>query len=281
MRPWLIAFVAVVVVALGTIQVISTLALRDAAQPGSWVRFVPAQAAARADALDPRVPVPSALRVVLAREALAHGDVPTAERQIAVLPASRDRAELQGLLAERRGDDAAAVRAFLEAGAVDDLERHIAEVEKRGDLPAALRLQQATVERLRGDRTASGALPEAYYQLGLLEQTYAYTLPIAQRDADQQRSLQAYEAAVALAPFAERYLVAVGNEELNVGDVEKAQRSFERAREVDPSSVDAVAGLGDAAFRRGDVARARAYLVEAQRMNVAAPAVRRLAAEIK
>jgi len=245
------------------------------------VRLVPAAAAVRVDALDPRVPVPASLRIVFAREALAHGDVETAERQIAALPPSRDRAELSGLLAERRGDDPAAVRAFLAAGAVDDLERHIAEVEGRGDIAGALRLQQATVERLRGDATSSGALPEALYRLGVLEQSYAYTLPIARREPYQQRSLQAYEAAVALAPLAERYLVAAGNEDLNLGDIDRAQRYFERAREVDPISADALAGLGDAAYRRGDAARARAYLAEAQRLNAEAPAVRRLAAEIK
>jgi len=185
------------------------------------------------------------------------------------------------LLAERHGDNDAAVRAFLEAGAVDDLERHIGEVQRKGDLAAALRLQQATVDRLRGDRTASGALPEAYYRLGLLEQDLAYTLPIAQREPYQQRSLQAYETAVNLAPLAERYLVAAGNEELNLGDVARAVRYFERAREVDPTSVDAVAGLGDAAYRRGRVDQARAYLAEAQKMNASSPAVRRLAAEIK
>jgi tetratricopeptide (TPR) repeat protein len=281
MRPWLIALVAVVALVLGAIQVLSTLALRDAAQPGAWVRFVPADVAARVDALDPRVPVPPTLRIVFAREALARGDVEVAARQIAALPPSRDRAELSGVLAERRGDDGAAVRAFLEAGAVDDLERHIAEVQRRGDVAGALRLQAATVERLRGDRAASGGLPEAQYRLGVLEQTYAYTLPVARREPYQQRSLQAYEAAVALAPLAERYLVAAGNEELNLGDVERARRYFGRAREVNPTSVDAVAGLGDAAFRRGDVARARAYLGEAQKMDATAPAVRRLAAEIE
>jgi tetratricopeptide (TPR) repeat protein len=281
MRPWLIAVVAVVALVLGAVQVLSTLALRDAAQPGSWVRLVPADAAARVDALDPRIPLPAALRIVFAREALARGDVETAARQIAVLPPSRDRAELNGMLAERRGDNEAAVRAFLEAGAVDDLERHIAAVERGGDVGAALRLQQATVERLRGDRTASGALPEAYYGLGLLEQSYAYTLPIARRGPYQQRSLEAYESAVALAPFAERYLIAAGNQELNLGGLDRAERYFERARDVDPTSVDAVAGLGDAAYRRGRLDQARAYLAEAQKMNASAPAVRRLASEIK
>jgi tetratricopeptide (TPR) repeat protein len=263
------------------VQVLSTLALRDVAQSGAWVRFVPAAVAARVDALDPRVPVPSTLRIVFAREALAHGDVATAERQIATLPPSRDRAELTGLLAEKRGDETAAVRAFLEAGAVDDLERHIAEVQRRGDVAGALRLQEATVKRLRDDRTASGALPEAQYGLGVLEQRYAYTLPIARRAPYQRRSLQAYEAAVSLAPLAERYLIAAGSQELNLGDIARAERYFERARDVDPGSVDALAGLGDAAYRRGDLERARAYLAGAQKMDAAAPAVRRLAAEIK
>src|ERR1700694_4089100 len=156
MRPWLIAVAAVVALVLGAIQALSMLALRDAAQPGSWVLLVPARAAERVEALAPRIPIPTALRIVLARQALARGDLAVAARQIEALPPSSDRAELTGVLAERRGDNAAAVRAFLEAGAVDDLERHIADEERNGDVAGALRLQQATIQRLSGDRTSSG-----------------------------------------------------------------------------------------------------------------------------
>src|ERR1700680_3675762 len=64
MRPWLIAVIAVVALVLGAVQVLSTLALRDAAQPGSWVRLVPAGAAARGATLDPRSPLPAAVQVL-------------------------------------------------------------------------------------------------------------------------------------------------------------------------------------------------------------------------
>jgi tetratricopeptide (TPR) repeat protein len=280
MRVVLIGAGLVLALVLGAVQVVSSLALRDAAQPGSWVRLVPPATAARVDALDPRLPLPAPLRLVLAREALASGDVALAERQIAALQPSGDRAELLGLIAERRGDGAAAVRDFLDAGDALDLERLIAREQRSGNVTAALRLEHATIERLRSDRAQTGALPDAYYRLGLLEQDSAYRLPRAQRRPAEQRSLAAYEAAVALAPLAERYLIAAGNQELNLGDLDRAQRYFERARDVDPTSVDAVAGFGDLAYRRGRLDEARAYLATAQAMDAQAPAVRRLVDEL-
>jgi tetratricopeptide (TPR) repeat protein len=270
----------VLALVLGAVQVVSSLALRDAAQPGSWVRLVPAVTAARIDALDPRLPLPGPLRLVLAREALAAGDVALAERQIASLAPSGDRDELLGLIAERRGDSAGAVRAFLDAGDAPDLERLIDGEQRSGDLTGALRLEHATIGRLRADRAQTGALPEAYYRLGLLEQDAAYRLPRGARRPAEQRSLAAYEDAVALAPLAERYLIAAGNQELNLGDLDRAQRYFERAREVDPTSVDAIAGFGDLAYRRGRLDEARADLATAQAMDAQAPAVRRLVDEL-
>jgi len=272
--------IALSAIALGAIQVLSTLALRDAAQSGSWVRLVPAEAAARVDALDPRFPVPIALRIVIARQALARGDLAVAVRQIDALPPSRDRAELNGMLSERRGDNAAAVRAFLEAGDVDAVERHVAAEQKAGNLSAALRLQREMIARLHADPTSSGALPEAYYQLGLLEQSYAYTLPIDDRSQYQRQSLEAYESAVSLAPLAERYLIAAGNEELNLGDNERAELYFQRTREVAPTSAAAWAGSGDVAYRRGSIAQACADLAEARKLSPTMPAVRRLSAEL-
>jgi tetratricopeptide (TPR) repeat protein len=256
------------------------LALRDDAQPGSWVRLVPATVAVRVENLDPRFPLPAPLRIVFARDALAAGDVAGAERQIAALGRSRDRTELEALVAERRGDSAAAVRGFLDAGDAGDLERLIVEEQRAGRIDSALVLQEATIERLRTDRSASGALPEAYYRLGLLQQAQAYRLAPDGRRPDEERSLASYRSAIALAPLAERYLVAAGNEELNLGEYAGAERYFRRAHDVDPTSVDAITGFGDLACRRGQTAQAHAAFATASKMNAAAPSVRRLGAEL-
>ncbi len=281
MRLVIIAVCVVVVLLLGTVQVLSSLALRADAQPGSWVRLVPQAMATRVLRLDPRLPLPVPLRLVLAHDALADGDLALAQQHVAALAPSADKTEMIGLIAERRGDEDAAVRAFLEAGDAADLERHIARVQRSGDVAAALRLQTMTIERLRTDRTQTNALPEAYYRLGLLEQAFAYTLPIERRQRDQERSLAAYESAVALAPLAERYLVAAGNQALNLGDLRKAREFFRRAADVDPTSVDAVVGFGDLAYRSGKSEEARIYLRKAQAMNPSAPSVLRLAEELR
>lgn len=281
MRPVLIALAVVAVLVLGGVQVVSSLALRDAAQPGSWVRLVPAAIAARADDLNPRWPLPAPLRMVLARDALASGDLDVARRQIDALPQSRDRAELTALVAERRGDAAAAVSGFLDAGDAGDLERLIVAEQNAGNVDAALALQKAMIERLRGERFASSALPEAYYRLGLLQQAQAYQVPSGSREPYERRSLASYRSAIALAPFAERYLVAAGNEELNLGEYDRAERSFRRAHDVDPTSVDAITGFGDLACRRHDPEQARAQLATALKMNPEAPSVKRLVAELE
>jgi tetratricopeptide (TPR) repeat protein len=280
MRTFLIVVAAALALVLGALQVVSSLALRDAARPGSWVALVPKAAAERVDGLDGRWPLPAALRLVLARQALAHGDVATAERQLALLPRSHDRAALAGALAERRGDTAGAVRAFLEAGDVGDVERHIGEIERSGDLAAALRLQHALIGGLVNDPMQAASLPDAYYHLGLLEQNRSYTLRGAPARTAEMAALAAYQLAIAVAPFAQRYLVAAANQELNLGDLDRAQAYFQRAREADPTSVDAITGLGSLAHRRGREDEARADLAQARRMNPNAPAVQRLAREL-
>jgi tetratricopeptide (TPR) repeat protein len=277
MRVLLGALGVVLVLVLGSLQIVSSLALRDAAQAGSWVAVVPKATAAHVDELDGRWPLPPALRLVLARHALAGGEVALAERQIALLPASRDRTGLIGAVAERRGDTAGAVRAFLDAGDIAGLQRRIAALERSGDVAAALGLQRSMIERLRRDRSQTAALSESYYRLGLLEQSASYRLPVATRHASQVRALGAYEQAIAVAPFAQRYLIAAANQELGLGEFARAQTYLERAREADPTSVDAVAGLGDLAHRRGRDDEARAYLERARRMDPNAPAVRLLA----
>jgi tetratricopeptide (TPR) repeat protein len=276
----LVSLAVALMLVLGALQIVSSLALRDAARPGSWVALVPKTAAARVDELDARWPLPPALRLVLARQALAHDDVVSAERQVALLPASRERDALIGALAERRGDAAAAVDAFLAAGDIVDVERHIDGIQQSGDLAAALRLQHALIDGLRRDPVQAASLPEAYYHLGLLEASAASTLRGAAARAAELRALAAYVDAVAGAPFAQRYLLAAANQELAIGDLNRAHSYFLRAREADPTSVDAIAGLGSLAHRRGRDDEARAYLSQAHRMNPDALSVQRLARDL-
>ncbi len=275
----LLAIVAIVVLGVGlaTVQFVASVALRDDAQSPSWVRFVPPALATRVDELSPDLPLPAALRLVLARRALESGRLALAEEHLAHMDPSRDRDELVGLLAERGGDERAAVLAFLAAGDVAGVEERVAQLAATGRIDEALQLQRAVLARVQQDPAEAGALPEAYYRLAGLEQDAAYRLDSDARGPLERASATDYERAVALAPLEERYLIAAGNEQINLGDFDAALAYFRRVRDVDPNSVDALTGFGDVALRLGKTSEARAYLAQAKRLKPDADSVKRLA----
>jgi hypothetical protein len=279
MRPVAIALGVLLVLVLGGLQLVASLAVRDRAVAGSWLSFVPPAAAARVENLNPELPLPVSLRLLLARRALEDGDVTLAARRIALLPHSRERLALEGGLAEARGDASAAARAYLGAGELAGVDRLVADAERRGDPNRALALQREAVQRLRYDRTQSDISAEAYYRLGVLEQEASARLP--SRDprsrAHQLLSKKAYDEALVLAPFSQRYLIAAGSQELNLGDLDAAAKDYLLARNADPTSAVAYVGLGEVALRRGDAAGARAWLARARALVPADPAVLRLA----
>ena len=282
MRILAAVVLACLCIALGAVQALSSIALRAAAQPGAWSGFVPAELSARVDRLGPAVPLPPELHLVLAREALARGDVSLAERDAAGLPASRDRLVLEGGIAEARGDSNAAVRAYLQADDLSGLEHHIDELVTAGRVVEAVALERVLIARLAADRTQVDALAQAYFDLGRSEETRAYQIPVGQseRHAHEVAAGDAYAHALALAPLEERYLLAFGNQQLNLADLPAAERTFERARDVDPTSAEPLAGLGDVAFRQGDAAGARSYLARARALDPGSAAVRTLALKL-
>lgn len=282
MRPLVAAAIVLAVIALGTVQALSSIALRGSAQRGSWVGLVPAVVSAQVDRLLPGPPLPPALGLVLARSAVDAGDLDLAERDIARLSPSRDRSALTGRVAEARGDAAGAVADYLSADDVTGLERRIDELAGSGQIPAALELQRAAIAKLQGDRTQADALAHAYFALGRLEETAAYALAVGTpaRHARELDSRDAYAGAVALAPLDENYVLGYANQLLNVGELEAAKRAFGRARDVDPASAEPFAGLGEIALREGNAARARAYLARAQALDPASDAAARLAREL-
>jgi len=273
-----VCIVAALVAALGFVQGLASVALRGDALPGSWVRLVPAPLAARVDALDPALPLPEALRIVLARHDLERGDAALAARNVARLSPSRDRLVLEGLLAEARHEPAAAVADYLAAGDLGRVQAAIDGLAARGDLAGALALERAAIARLSGDRTQADALAEAQFRLGELLQARAYRLRpgTAAFRAAEESALEAYLRATALAPLSLRYLLALGNQQLNLAQIGAAERSFARARDVDPTSAEPLAGLADAALRRGERGAARAYLERARALAPSSPAVLRV-----
>ncbi len=279
---WIGVGVAVVGI-LAMLQFVASVALRDRAQTWSWVHLVPAAVGTRVDAFGTRVPMPLALRLVLARVALSRGDLVYAREATAALGESRDRSALEAEIAERQGDTAGAVRAYLAAGDLAGIDAAVARLEAAGRASDALALQMEVVRRLESDRTQIDALAQAYYGLGRVTQTSAYALAprSPKRRPTERRALDAYERALRLAPLSMRYLIAVANQAINVDDLAKAQSTFERARDRDPTSAEPLTGLGDVALRRGDRATSRAMLERARAIDPNSAAVHRLELEVQ
>jgi tetratricopeptide (TPR) repeat protein len=219
---------------------------------------------------------------VLARQALARGDFATADVDLGLLAPSRDRLALAGGLADARGDASGALRAYLAADDLADVERAVETLEARGRIAEALALQEDLVRRLAADPTQIDALAQADFDLGRLQETQAYQFGVgtAVRHAHELAGAAAYAHAVDLAPFEERYLIAFANQEINLRDFKAAGRAFERARDADPTSVEPVAGLGAVALADGDVAFARACLERARTLDPASAATHRLASAL-
>ena len=262
------------------LQVVATIAVRS--ESGGWVRLVPQALALRIDDAISAYPLPPLLRLVLARDALARGDLARAERDANALAPSADRSALVAGIARARGDLASAARADLAADDLQGVAADVAALVARGRIPEAVALERALVARLEGERTQADVLARASFSLGDLEETQAYQFAVGSAvRADHERlSLVAYERAANLAPLDLRYLIATGNQALNVGDFETATALFTRAERIDPRSPDPVAGLGDLAFRRGDLERARGELARAEALDARDPAVVRLALKL-
>ncbi len=280
-------FVAIVVVCLvactlAVEQGLASVALRERAQAPAWVRVLPVAIDARVDGIGPGTRVPGTLRLVLARLALERGDLADARASVAVMRPSRDRSALQAELAARAGDPDGAARAYLAAGDVAGVEEAVKRLQTAGRVADAVALQEAVVARLSSDPTQRDALAEAYYGLGGVRETRAYAIPprAPERRPAELSALEAYARAATLAPLSVRYLVAVGNQRINTGDLAGARSAFERARDVDPTSAEPWTGLGDLAFREGARARAETMLEHARALAPQSDAVRRLAAEL-
>jgi len=84
-----------------------------------------------------------------------------------------------------------------------------------------------------------------------------------------------------LAPLALDYFLAYGSQQVNLAQLDAAVRTFERARDADPTSAAPLAALGDVALRRGDVGAARGFLERARSLDPASDAVQRLAAQVR
>jgi tetratricopeptide (TPR) repeat protein len=267
----------VALLALCVLQLGSMAALRAAGAPESLVAHLPIPAGT-ADHLLACVPSRAA-RLLLASLAVRRGDAALAAERIAQLPPSHDRDELMARLHELRGERDAALRAYLAAGDVAVLATHVDALDRTGDYRAARALQERIVARLMDDPTRPDALADAWWKLGQLDAETGYREP-PRRTPWMRRAMRDYERAIALAPLAERYLIAAGNGALDLGDRQLAAFYFRRTLDADPTSALAFVGLGETAYAGGDTARARQFLARARSLDAGLPEVERLAQKL-
>ncbi|MGA9946030.1 MAG: tetratricopeptide repeat protein, partial [Candidatus Cybelea sp.] len=86
---------------------------------------------------------------------------------------------------------------------------------------------------------------------------------------------------VALAPLSERYAVEAANQADLLRDRRRAQELFAHAAAIDPSSADAIAGLGVLAWERGDRQAAAAELTRARALDPRSLMVRALERDLR
>lgn len=235
---------------------------------GDW----PFEVAARTG-LD-RLPL---VRRELARGAIVRGEGPRATALLAPLPDSPEVADLRGRAAMLENDPATALRDFAAAGDFIAAQDAIDALGTR-DPRAALALVRDFESRLAAAGSAPEIAAEVEWREGQIAAAAAARYP--DRAAEYERAaVDAFARALARAPNDEKYLLNYAFAALRIGDAEGARRTYQRAAQVVPDSVDAFVGvavtaadLGDCAAARTALARARAFAGEQHRAADAAAA---------
>jgi tetratricopeptide (TPR) repeat protein len=211
-----------------------------------------------------------AVRIELARGAIVKDEPARADALLAPLGDSPDVIDLRGRAALLANDPATALRDFALAG---DFIAAQAAIDALGtsDPRAALALVRDFEQRLVAAAQAPEITAEVEWREGGIAAAAAVRYP-ADADAYNRASVDAFARALARAPNDEKYLLNYAFAALRIGDAEGARRTYERAAQVVPDSVDAFVGvavttatLGDCAASRTALARANAFASEQHR----------------
>jgi hypothetical protein len=276
------ALVGAVAVAFGAMQLASDALDSAAAAPGTLPKRVPAgYGVAVYRALDRIAPAPY-VESSLAEEALSRGDARAAEQYALRLPASPARDELLARVALIRGQTPLALEYFLAAPDPDAVEAAADSLAAR-DPAAGYALERLLQVRLARSGTHPDAVAQAYWRMGRFANREAWRqVPgsAAQR-AWLRQGLDAFEAAVGLAPLSERYVVSAANQADLLGKRRRAAELFAQGADIDPASADAIAGLGVVAWEDGDLYAALRYLIRARKLDSNSPMVRALERDLR
>ena len=277
------AVVVALLIAFGAIQLASDSLTAGAAVRGTLPTRVPASfGLAVYRALDRIAPAPY-VEASFAQAALARHEPDAAERYAVRLPSSPVRDELLARVALLRGQPVLAVEYFLAAPDPDAVQAAVQVLAARD--PAAA----YAVERLLRNRLARGGDSSRRRRRGrLADGTASKPQGLAAssrqcrfRTRGSPRAAGDFEAAVALAPLSERYAVEAANQADLLRDRHRAQELFAHAAAIDPSSADAIAGLGVLAWERGDQQAAVADLARARALDPRSLMVRALERELR
>jgi tetratricopeptide (TPR) repeat protein len=216
-----------------------------------------------------------AVRIELARGAIVKNEPARATALLAPLADTSDVIDLRGRAALLANDPATALRDFELAGDFIAAQAAI-DALSASDPRAALALVRDFEQRLVAAASAPEITAEVEWREGVIAASVAARYP-ADAEAFERAAVDAFARALARAPNDEKYLLNYAFAALRIGDAEGARRTYERAAQVVPDSVDAFVGvavttatLGDCAASRTALARARGFADQQHRLASAA-----------
>jgi tetratricopeptide (TPR) repeat protein len=203
------------------------------------------------------------VRLELARGAIVRDEPARATALLAGLPESSDVVDLRGRVALLTGDKRTALRDFAASG---DFIAAQAAIDTLGteDPRAALTLVRDFEQRLARNDLDPEISAEVDFREGEIA-TQAYWRYPADAAYYARESLDAFARALERAPNEEKYLLNYAGAAMRTGDVEAAKRTFLRAAEVVPDSVDAFTGIASSTAALGGCPAARTAFAQAQR----------------
>ena len=211
------------------------------------------------------------VRLALARAAIVKNEPARAAALLAPFPATAEVSDLRGKTALLGGDPASALSDFAEAGDFIAAQAAIDALGAR-DPRAALAMVRDFEQRLALSRSAPEISAEVEWREGGIAAAAAARYPAEAATFDHD-AVDAFARALARAPNDEKYLLNYAFAALRIGDAEGARRTYERAAQVVPDSVDAFLGvavttatLGDCPAARAALARARQFAREQHRV---------------
>lgn len=203
-----------------------------------------------------------AVRMELARGALVRDEPARADALLAPLGDAPAVVDLRGRAALLANDPVTALRDFTAAGDFIAAEGAI-DALGNSDPRAALALVRDFETKLAASESAPEITAEVEWREGTIAAAASLRYP-AEAAAYERAAVDAFARALARAPNDEKYLLNYAFAALRNGDAEVAKRTYQRATEVVPDSVDAFVGLAVTSADLGECAPSRAAFAQAR-----------------